>query len=267
MTQLKDCLRERASAGLISLNDQVDIADMFNLSIKEIEKESLANEILPVRYKCNDTISVEQQSRIFNSKVVLIGCGGLGSYVLDELARLGIGNIVGIDPGMFLEDSMSRQHFCNLHYLGKKKIVAACDRVCEINPAVEFEAIESGISIEDCKNYFNNADVIVDAGDLDICNIDLKIICEKLMIPLVQGSFSGLGGIVRTYIPWAKKIDWVVGKKDKNKKNMHFSFYYALVATLEVAEVYKILIDKKIKMKNRSVCVDVSKMRIEEHSY
>jgi tRNA A37 threonylcarbamoyladenosine dehydratase len=89
-----------------------------------------------LRYQRNQhTLTVYDQLKLFRSRVAVIGCGGLGGYVIEEMARLGVGTIYAIDPDIFQEHNLNRQLLSSPASLGRAKVEMAAARVAEINPA------------------------------------------------------------------------------------------------------------------------------------
>ena len=79
------------------------------------------------------------QLRLFRSRVAVIGCGGLGGYLIEQLARLGVGTLVLVDPDVFEEHNLNRQLLSSPAHLGIPKVDVARERVAAINPAVTVE--------------------------------------------------------------------------------------------------------------------------------
>ena len=127
--------------GLVSLSTQLEAARLFSLGLNQVDKIALSHNLLPSRYQRNRSmISIEQQLALLLSKVAVIGCGGLGGYIIEELARLGVGTIVVVDPDMFEEHNLNRQLLCTQELLGRKKVdvdsAAAVNRLCGIQQQI-----------------------------------------------------------------------------------------------------------------------------------
>jgi len=104
MESLKECLLARAENGLIHLSIQTWAVQNFGLPFSAIEDAILELDLLPARYQRNQrSLSCGQQLSLFRGKVAVIGCGGLGGYIVEELARVGVGNITIVDPDTFEE--------------------------------------------------------------------------------------------------------------------------------------------------------------------
>jgi len=263
-------LRESASEGLLlPWQQQMAASVQFSLSISEVEKTALENGLLPARYQRNrQTISCEQQLRLFCSRVAVVGCGGLGGYVVEELSRLGIGNIVVIDPDVFVENNLNRQLFSNLHNIGKPKVGEAVERTRAINPAVVVTPVMKAFSRENGRELLHGVDVAVDALDSVAVRLELAELCAELEIPLVHGSIGGFFGQLITQLPG----DGTLQKTFRNRKGGkgveedlgNPAFMPAVVASLEVAEVCKIILGQGNLMRRRTLVIDLLHMEFSE---
>ena len=77
-------------------------------------------------------IGKENLNRLNNSKVAIFGVGGVGSYVLEGLARAGIGNFVLVDNDIVAESNINRQIIALNSTIGKDKVEVAKQRVLDI---------------------------------------------------------------------------------------------------------------------------------------
>ncbi len=99
MKKLAEFLKANAKGDLLSWDAHKKAMKEFGLTCRDIDEAALALDILPARYQRNrKTITTALQRKLFQSKVAVIGCGGLGGYIIEELARLGVGTIKAIDP-------------------------------------------------------------------------------------------------------------------------------------------------------------------------
>ncbi|MBC7332534.1 MAG: HesA/MoeB/ThiF family protein, partial [Synergistetes bacterium] len=133
----------------------------------------------------------EGQSKLRKSVVTVVGCGGLGGFVIESLTRLGVGKIIAIDPEVFEESNLNRQILSKLTNLGRSKAEEALKRVKEINPEVRLIPIKERLSEENAERLLSGSDVIIDALD----NIPSRRIliksASKLGIPLIHGAVHG----------------------------------------------------------------------------
>ncbi len=217
--------------------------------------------MLPKRYSRNiATISEEENQSICNKKVCVVGCGGLGGYVIEMLARLGIGHIIAVDGDVFEESNLNRQILSDVESLGIKKALAARERIKKVNPLVQVEAITKRLTAENAKQIIDNADVVVDALDSIETRLLLEAFCQELEIPLVHGAIAGWYGQVCTVLPGERTLSRFY--KDKSlsgveKKLGNPSFTPALIASMQVSEVLKLLIKRGDLLNKKILLIDL----------
>jgi molybdopterin/thiamine biosynthesis adenylyltransferase len=270
--ELGECLRTGATGDLLSWSSQVDASKRFGLSIAQVEEAALKVGILPSRYQRNRrTVSTENQLLLFQSRVAVLGCGGLGGYVVEQLARLGVGCIVAIDPDIFEEHNLNRQLLSSIALLGKSKAQSAVDRVSEINPAVTIVAKQLAYAPENGIELLRGAHVVVDALDSIPTRMALCQTCFELNVPLVHGAIAGWYGQVTTQFPGDETLQKLYGSHTTNKgveKELgNPSFTPAVVASLEVAEVCKILLGKGKSLQRRALMINLLGMNFDEIGY
>ena len=269
MTKLLAFLRGRADGDLVSWASQVEAAERFGLTLAATEAAILEAGLLPARYQRNrQTISTAGQLELLRSRVAVIGCGGLGGYVIEELARLGVGKIVAIDPDTFEEHNLNRQLLSTPWSLGEAKVAAAAQRVGEINPAVQLVPIEKAFSPDNGWELLSDARVVVDALDNIGVRLELADICTAMGIPLVHGAIGGWYGHVATQLPGDRTLrkiyrSWSAGKGIEQQYG-NPSFTPAVVASLQVAEVCKLLLGQGELLRNRQLTIDLLTMEVHD---
>ena len=267
MDNLPIFVRDQANGQLLSWNHQVEAAERFSVTIAEVEEISLERNILPARYQRNrQIISVSDQLTLFRSSVAVIGCGGLGGYVVEELARLGVGRIVVIDPDLFEEHNLNRQLFSSPANLGTAKVEAAFKRIGEINPAVTLVPIQAAFSPENGVELLGGCQIVVDALDSIQVRLELADVCTAMNIPLVHGAIAGWFGHVTTLFPGDNSLQtiyrsWKSGKGVEQTLG-NPSFTPAVVASLEVAEVCKLLLGQGTPLRGRQLMIDLFSMEM-----
>ncbi len=267
MDALPVFVRDHAEGQLLSWKHQVEASVRFNVSMAQVEEVALERNILPARYQRNrNTISISDQLTLFRSGVAVIGCGGLGGYVVEQLARLGVGRIAVIDPDVFEEHNLNRQLFSRPSNLGQAKVAAAAERIGEINPAVTLVPIQKAFSADNGSDLLINCEVVVDALDTIKVRLELADICRSMNIPLVHGAIAGWFGHVATQFPGDSTLQtiyqtWKAGKGIEQTLG-NPSFTPALVASLEVAEVCKLLLGQGTSLRGRQMVIDLLAMEI-----
>lgn len=269
MVRLLPFLHERLKDGLLPWSAQVAAAAEFGCTLAAVEELALENGILPTRYQRNrNMISVAEQLQLFRSRIAVIGCGGLGGYIIEELARLGVGGIVAIDPDIFEEHNLNRQLLATPRTLGQAKAEAALARVNEINPAVTVTAVKDAFGTANGRLLLDGATVAVDALDNIACRLELAESCSELRIPMVHGAIGGWYGHVATQFPGEETVqkiyrNWVEGKGIE-KEFGNPAFTPAVVASLQVAEVCKIILGRGEPLRNRKLSIDLLDMEFHE---
>jgi molybdopterin/thiamine biosynthesis adenylyltransferase len=269
MTALQTFLKENAVGGLISWQLQQRAAEKFQLTVAEVETVILQAELLPARYQRNQQmISTAQQLQLLQSQVAVVGCGGLGGYILEELARLGVGQIVAIDPDVFEEHNLNRQLLSSIELLGTSKADAAVQRIAEINPAVKVRPINLAFGKENGQDMLAGVDLVIDAVDNVPTRLDLAEVCCQINVPMVHGAIAGWYGQVVTVYPGEDTLQKLYAKWNGGKgieaKLGNPSFTPAVVASLQVAEACKLLLGQGRPLRKKMLSVNLLDMQFDE---
>ena len=203
---------------------------------------------MDTRYIKNETmLSREENLSLREKRVAVAGCGGLGGHILEQLARLGIGSITAIDSDVFETSNLNRQLLSNVSNIGKPKVLAAEKHLKKINPDISITGIQAYIDESNAGLLLADHDVICDALD----NMKTRLLLQKyaagLGIPMVHGAIAGWYGQVATIFPGDNTLESIYqGDSDKGIEQElgNPAFTPALVASIEVSEVVKILVKK-----------------------
>lgn len=266
---LRVFLLEEARSDLLPWAAQAAAAERFSLSLAAVEETALEMELLPARYQRNrETISVGQQLQLFRSKVVIIGCGGLGGYLIEELARLGVGELVCIDPDVFEEHNLNRQLLSEPAALGLAKVEVAAARVRAVNPAVTVSSRQAAFTRDTGPELLHGATVVMDGLDNFPARMELIETCRDMAIPLVHGAIGGWYGRVASQLPGDDISHLVAGLQEAAKGvEATFgnpSFTPAVVASLQVAEACKIILGQGHPLRHRMLFINLLDMKVEE---
>lgn len=269
---LTSYLLSHAREDLISWYVQLAAAQDYRLSISQVEEAILEHGLLPARYQRNrQTISTSKQLRLFRSTAVVVGCGGLGGYLIEEMARLGVGSIIMLDPDTFEEHNLNRQLYSSPNLLGFPKVSAAAARVREINPAVTVTALQIEFNNENGRDLLCGADIVLDGLDSISTRRVLAAVCRELQIPLVYGAIGGWYGHVATQLPGDDITPFLAGSRGEQKgvesQIGNPAFTPALVASLQVAEACKVLLGEGTLLRNKMLCIDLREMTFEHISF
>lgn len=146
------------------------------------------------RYNRNALFSKEEQARLAQAHVLIVGLGGLGGYVLDMLARTGVGHIVGADGDTFEASNLNRQLLCTEARLGQSKALAAAEHVHAINSSITFTPIPQFLRGEALDEAVQDVDIVIDAlGGLQD-RLILQNAAAKAQKILVSAGIAGYTG-------------------------------------------------------------------------
>ena len=126
--------------------------------------------------------------------VCVIGIGGVGSWVVEALARSAVGKITLIDYDTIASSNINRQIHTLNTTIDKKKCQAMKDRVNQINPDCEVDVIDDFITLENMSDYLSrNYDYVVDAIDSIKFKAGIIYYCKRNKIPII--TTGGAGGL------------------------------------------------------------------------
>ncbi len=130
--------------------------------------------------------------KLSRSKVAVFGIGGVGSFVVEGLARAGVGGFVLIDGDSVSLTNINRQIHATRKALGQPKVEVMRDRVLDINPAVEAVIHKTFYLPEKARDLIKpDYDYIVDATDTVTAKIDLVLNAKRLGIPVISSMGAG----------------------------------------------------------------------------
>ena len=137
-------------------------------------------------------IGKENLNLLKNKKIAIFGIGGVGSYVLEGLARSGIENFVLIDNDKVAESNINRQIIATTKTVGRDKVDVAKERVLEINPDANIE-VHKVFYLPECEEKIldDSIDYIVDAIDTVSAKIELIMQAKELNIPIISSMGTG----------------------------------------------------------------------------
>ncbi len=227
-----------------------NLAASEGLSVREVEAELLRNGLIPRRYLRNvGTLGAEGQAKLLASSAAVAGCGGLGGWIAELLARAGVGRLTLIDNDAFSDSNLNRQLLCTEDSLGRNKAEAAADRVREINGAVEAVACPAMLSRENAGGLLKGCSVVFDALDNLPSRLVLLDAARTLGVPLIHGAIAGWWGQVCAATPGNDALTslWQ-GRGDKGVETVSGTppFTPAAVASLQVAMGIRLLTGKTV---------------------
>ncbi|MBQ8403952.1 MAG: tRNA threonylcarbamoyladenosine dehydratase [Clostridia bacterium] len=130
--------------------------------------------------------------RLKNSRVAVFGVGGVGSFTVEALARLGIGHITLVDPDKVVLSNLNRQLVALHSTLGMYKVDVAKARILDINPEAEVEVLKMFYLPENADEFdVSRFDCIVDAIDTVSAKLELIVRAKKAGVHIVSSMGTG----------------------------------------------------------------------------
>lgn len=210
-------------------------------------------------YKNRKCISEEDQQKLFEAKVCVLGCGGLGGFSIELLARIGVGSILVVDGDKFDPTNLNRQLLSNMSTLGRYKAEVAKERINQINPDIQVEALSIFINKDNGKSILNGQTIVIDALDSIETRKEVASMCNELEIPYIYGAIAGWYGQVSTILPGDRTLEKIykyTGAIGKETELGNPSFAPSLVASIQVSEAVKYITHKGELLQNRMLFVN-----------
>ncbi|WP_028917003.1 molybdopterin-synthase adenylyltransferase MoeB [Pseudoxanthomonas sp. J35] len=139
-------------------------------------------------------VGVDGQRRLENSRVLVVGAGGLGSPAAFYLAAAGIGRLRLVDDDVVDRSNLQRQILHVEDTIGVPKVESARQRLSALNPRVRVEAIRERVTSANVEALLEGVDVVLDGSDNFPLRYLLNDACVKLGKPLVYGAVQRFVG-------------------------------------------------------------------------
>ena len=201
-------------------------------------------------------ISISGQKKIKNSKVLIIGIGGLGCPLLTYLASSGVCNIGIVDHDKVELSNLNRQIIFNSSDIGKFKVHQAKAKIEKIYKDIKIKTFKEKISNKNIKKILKNYDIICDGTDNfntrylinDVCKKNKKILISAAISrfdgQLFKFNFKKKGSCFRCFMPSISNQENNCGSEGI------FSPLAGIMGSLQANEVIKTILDFKEDLDN-----------------
>ena len=151
------------------------------------------------RHLILDEVGEEGQERLLESRVLVIGAGGLGSPLLMYLAAAGVGTIGIVDDDRVDITNLQRQIVHATSRLGDRKVESAAESLARINDGVRIETHPVRLVADNAAALVARYDLVADGSDNFTTRYLLNDVCTQLGKPLVAGALSPFEGQLSTF--------------------------------------------------------------------
>ena len=135
----------------------------------------------------------EAVKKLENSRILLLGLGGVGGYALEALARAGVGELYLLDADTVSVSNINRQILADDTTVGREKTAVAAERVARINPAARVHTITRFLTDGDAAPLLAEIrpDYVIDAIDTVAAKVDVIRAAKEMGIPIISCMGTG----------------------------------------------------------------------------
>ena len=200
------------------------------------------------RYERNIPALSEAECVLLREKRVrVVGCGGLGGHIIDQLARIGVGSIRAVDGDAFEPSNLNRQLLSQVPLLGVSKAKSAAEHIARVNPDVLVEAAECYLTEDNAAELLAGCDIVMDALDNIPSRRILAAACAEAEIPYIYGAIQGWVAQAAISMPGDHLIDRLYPAEIEIRDKSVLSFTPALCASMQTALCVKLLLGRPVE--------------------
>lgn len=201
-------------------------------------------------------IGIEGQIKLKESKVLIVGCGALGSTIAMQLAGAGVGTLGLIDFDIIDISNLQRQFFFTEEECGKSKVEKLAESVKSLNSVIKLNIYNRLLNKKEADNLFIDYDFIVDASDNPATKRIIDEISRKYNKPCCIGGVRNFEGQVITLLPGNARFEDIFGSADSDgflpcSLGGVAGPAAALCASIQSAEVIKFITKAGIPLSGR----------------
>lgn len=258
---------------LISYNDEVKLSHEIYMSsnkravnpLKMVQLFALRNGVIPIRYLDNIVhIGIENQIKLLESRVAIVGIGRLGSQIVENLARLGVGNITLIDNSRITDKNLNSQSIALPEYLNIDKTTIMSLRTRDINSAVSTQEINVTVDEKNIDGLLKESDLIISTSSSLATHRLLSAYTKANGKTFVFGSIDGFNGSIFSLLPndettFEELFELVGENYEKAEDRTTLSHVSGIVAGYQTSEVVHLIATGKSKIPKKVHKVEIQK--------
>lgn len=164
-----------------------------------------------------EIISTEEQEKLRTTPIIVIGCGGLGGTIIEQLVRSGFEELTIIDQDVFDETNLNRQIRSNVDTINKSKVKITKEAMEKINPNVNIECYNLSVNQENISDIFKGNEVLIDAVDNVYTRVMISREAKKQNMLFVHSAVENTTGQLSVFEPNSISYEELFGLKSFNK--------------------------------------------------
>ena len=232
--------------------------EVSDLSEKELDRYS--------RQVMLQEIGYQGQLKLKQSRVCVVGVGGLGNPITTRLAAMGVGKIRIVDRDVIELSNLHRQTMFDEDDVGQVKVETAAKKLRKLNNDIIIEELPVSINDYTALDAVDGCDVVIDALDSVNARYSLNRACIEKKIPFVTGAAVGVTGQTFTIVPNESACYYCLFPAlDEDSmptcsiEGVHPSIL-SIIGGIEVSEAVKIITGKKPSLQDKVLHVDLENL-------
>ncbi|MBC7316125.1 MAG: HesA/MoeB/ThiF family protein [Chloroflexi bacterium] len=260
------------AAPSLSLHETHALAREYGVPVAVVERAALEVHLAPERYRRNlGTVGWEGQRKLLEATVAVVGAGGLGGWIIEGLARMGVGHLIVVDGDRFTENNLNRQLGCTEETLGLSKVEVLAQRLAEVNAATQVTPHALWLTEENAVEILDEAQVLVDALDSLPARYLLQRVARALGLPMVHGAIAGYTGQVMTIFPGDPGLESLYGETPPTERGVERMLGNPtatpmMISAWQIHEVVKLITGQGRPLRHRLLIFDAEHGEVTELS-
>lgn len=155
----------------------------------------------------------EEVQQLHETTIAIAGCGCIGGFSAELLARMGVGKLILADPDTFDVSNINRQCAATHLTVGQRKAEALKNHLLTINPEIEIVCYNDGVNEDNAVSFVNAVDYVIDAIDYFAFpeSVALHRAARKKNLFVITAVALGFGASVLTFSPSGLKLEEYTG--------------------------------------------------------
>ncbi|MEL4359122.1 MULTISPECIES: HesA/MoeB/ThiF family protein [unclassified Luteococcus] len=197
------------------------------------------------------------QQRLADSRVLVVGCGGLGAGAIPALVAAGIGRITLMDDDVVAPSNLNRQTLFNAADVGRPKVELATARMRALSPSLSITPLDHRLTGQDVALVAEH-DVVVDCTDRMASRAAISTACRAAGVPWVWAAIDGWSAVLSVFLPGHTQWEDVVTHREEAPAPPDIlGATPALAGAWQAAETVKILTGLGRPLLDRLAIVDL----------